>query len=153
MEKELGPDSKEHDFTSKAWKKQLRELVSGALCRSSSVTCWKADCRHGSAMQVTDAFLEEMERAMEAESEEEEEEKKRPAKKVKAGPSSDKEKKRSRPSSSASESSVPAAPEDPDLKALKDLASAMNLVPAIYKGFGDMSVEEKKQALRERWGG
>lgn len=28
---------------------------------------------------------------------------------------------------------------------------AMNLVPAIYKGFGTMSIEEKKEALRERY--
>lgn len=47
---------------------------------------------------------------------------------------------------------VPEEPEDdPDLKLLRELALAMNLVPAIYKGFGTMSIEEKKEALRERY--
>jgi hypothetical protein len=41
-------------------------------------------------------------------------------------------------------------PPDPRLVRLKKLASAMGLVPAIYKDFGEMDVEAKVKALRER---
>lgn len=41
-------------------------------------------------------------------------------------------------------------PPDPRLVRLKKLAQAMGLVPAIYKDFGEMDVEAKVKALRER---
>lgn len=41
-------------------------------------------------------------------------------------------------------------PPDPRLVRLKKLATAMGLVPAIYKDFGEMDVEAKVKALRER---
>ena len=157
VKQELEKEGYTHDFENdEGFKKQVKQFVAEAVSRiQQEMEASSADTKEEQDLRSSDDGEEEEEEDEEPSasssssgSEGTSKDEDRSSKKKRKKSDGDKKSKSKKPKKDNTREEAPV--DDPDFKLLKELANAMAVAPGVYRGFGDMSHEEKVKTLRKR---